>query len=169
MRISEVQRMVNSWVPRDKRQRESKKRFAGQLEKALEEFEPDKVELTSSAVVLGPQGTLLHAHDLMPMWSTPGGRVSNSENPWEVAKREAEAKTGVQAEHPDAGPQLVDVEVHQTDDGRTRLDLRFLLFGDGKTEQHAQWFSDDEAKRRTDASQRDAIEIAHMIRDEAQR
>lgn len=175
IRIAAVQSVVRSWAPQDKRGRDSKRRFEDQLKKAIEELAPagdeTEVQVTSSAIVVGPQGTLLHPHDLMPTWVAPGGHVAAGELPWNAAKREVEAKTGVSAQHPEDGPQLVSVELQQTPEGRTRLDLRFLLFGDGEAsgDRQARWFKDDEAKTTAAESYRHALEVAHTLRDQALR
>jgi len=185
MRVEATRSLVNSWDPRDHREREAKRQFEEHLEKLANASEEDRqpeedprkdVRVMSSAVVLGPQGTLLHAHDLMPTWVSPGGHVEGHEYPWETAQRVTQAKTGIEAEHPEDGPRVVGVNIQETAEGHTLLDIRFLLFASGDPSnppagEHnkVRWFEDVEARKIAEESYQHALEVAHAIRDEAAR
>ena len=81
--------------------------------------------VTSSAVVVGPRGTLLHLHKRLRRWLQPGGHVDPGEAPWEAALRETREETGLDVRPPGV-PVLLHVDVHPAG-SHVHHDLRYLL------------------------------------------
>lgn len=140
--------------PVDAREAESlaalREAFA-RLESPFDEH-ADPVHVTGSAVVVGPQGVVLHLHKRLGLWLQPGGHLEPGEAPWEAALREAIEETGLELAHPDGGPRLVHVDVHPGPRGHTHLDLRYLLEWRGGEpaphegeSQQVRWFTWDDA------------------------
>lgn len=128
--------------------------------------EADPVHVTSSAIVVDAQGrVLLHRHKRLGTWLQPGGHVDPGERPEDGALREVLEETGLVAAHPDDGPRILHVDVHQGPRGHVHLDLRYLLHADGEAafapaegESTAiAWLGRDEAAARSDASVADAL------------
>jgi len=127
--VARVRRAVATRVPVDDREARSVARTLAELdrlERPLDE-QADLVHLTASAIVTGPRGTLLHRHKRLGIWLQPGGHIDPGEEPEDAAVRETAEETGIAARHPDVGPQLVHVDVHDGGRGHTHLDLRYLL------------------------------------------
>jgi 8-oxo-dGTP pyrophosphatase MutT (NUDIX family) len=121
----------------------------------------DPTHVTGSAVVLDEDGrVLLHRHKRLGVWLQPGGHLEPGEAPAEAARRETLEETGVTTSHPDGGPTLVHVDLHEGPRGHVHLDLRYLLLGSGSAaltpaageSPDVAWFDADEARRRGDAS-----------------
>lgn len=107
----------------------------------------DPTHVTASAIVAGGQGVLLHRHKVLGLWLQPGGHVEPGEEPEDAARREVAEETGLAADHPAAGAQLVHIDVHPGPRGHTHLDLRYLVHADGAPNppagesQDVAWFS----------------------------
>ena len=110
------------------------------------------VHVTASALVVGPRGVVLHLHKRLGIWLQPGGHIDADESPWDAARRETAEETGLDAQHPDSGPELIHVDVHPGARDHTHLDLRYLLIAPdvepcpppGES-QSVRWFGWDEA------------------------
>ncbi|MEO7397297.1 MAG: NUDIX domain-containing protein [Ilumatobacteraceae bacterium] len=149
-----VRAAVLARPPIDDRERESLREFVRHLDLLAEPFSEDAapVHVTGSAILVGRRGVVLHRHKRLGIWLQPGGHIDDGEAPWDGAAREAFEETGLVASHPQAGPELIHVDVHPGPRGHTHLDLRYLLFADdvdpapprGES-QAVRWFSWDEA------------------------
>ncbi len=129
--------------------------------------EADLVHVTGSAVVVGRRGTVLHRHKRLHRWMQPGGHIDPEEGPWDAAHRESEEETGLVLRHPDDGPRLIHVDVHDAAEGHTHLDLRYLLLAPDEDPSpppgespEARWYSWDEAVAVADAALVGALEVA---------
>lgn len=91
----------------------------------------DPTHFTASAIVVGEGRTALHLHKRLRRWLQPGGHIDPGELAWDAAMREAAEETGLELRHPEGGPLLVHVDVHQAG-GHEHLDLRYLLVGSGE-------------------------------------
>lgn len=162
---------------RDERERRSLARTRAMLGWLRSPFdqEADPAHVTASAIVLAPDGcTLLHRHKRLGIWLQPGGHLDPGEDPGQAAVRETREETGLSARHPEHGPQLVHVDVHEGPRGHVHLDLRYLLTADAATElmpgvgesPDVAWFPTEEvAGRFGDASLAAAITAARRWRD----
>lgn len=142
--------------------------YLGWLPAPLDEH-ADPVHVTGSAIVLDGDGhTLLHRHKRLGIWLQPGGHVDPGETPPEAALREAVEETGVPVRHPDGGPRLVHVDVHEGGRGHLHLDLRYLLLGDASAafdpaegeSRQVQWVPVADIDAWGDASVGDAVRAA---------
>lgn len=117
----------------DDRTASAKARFLAEVVRLHEPFseEADPVHITSSAIVVGPRGTVLHLHKRLSLWMQPGGHVEPGEDPEDAALREVAEETGLHGRHPAGGPRIVHVDVHGGGRGHTHLDLRYLVHADG--------------------------------------
>jgi 8-oxo-dGTP pyrophosphatase MutT (NUDIX family)/GNAT superfamily N-acetyltransferase len=141
--------------PIDAREAESIEAFRlaiGSLSEPCSES-ADPTHVTASAIVVGPEGLLLHRHKRLGIWLQPGGHIDPGEAPADAAVRETLEETGVQAHHFAVVPLLVHVDVHPGPKGHTHLDLRYLLWGSGTPRPgvgespDVRWFSWSEAKQ----------------------
>ena len=133
----------------------------------------DPTHVTASAIVLGPEGVLLHFHKKLHLWLQPGGHIEENEPPWDAAHREVWEETGlrpiVAAERGDGTRRDVvfHVDVHPAG-AHTHLDLRYLLFASGTPSpppgesQLVRWFSWDEAFAVADAGLLGALRVARV-------
>lgn len=123
-----VRRMVDRYRPPDERTAEAKRRFLAELERLDRpcDRDADPVHVTASGIVVGRRGTVLHLHRRAGRWLQPGGHIDPGELPEEAALRETREETGLSAAHPDAGPRMIHLDVHPSQD-HLHLDLRFLL------------------------------------------
>ena len=78
---------------------------------------------------MGTRGTVLHLHKRLGRWMQPGGHIDPGETPPVAARREAEEELGLAVAHPEGGPRLLNLDVHEAALGHTHLDLRYLLIG----------------------------------------
>ncbi len=152
-------------VPVDDRERESVITFLEHFDRLVAPFdeETSPIHVTGSAVIVGPQGVVLHRHRRLGIWIQPGGHIDDGETPWEAARREAVEETGlpVRFAGSDGGrdgrsPALLHVDVHPGPKGHTHLDLRYLLECDDVAPMPAEgesnevhWFAWDAAIERT--------------------
>ena len=111
-----------------------------------------RVHVTASAVVLGTRGTLLHRHKRLGLWMQPGGHLDPGEEPADAALREVREETGLRVRHPETGPELLHVDVHEGGRGHRHLDVRFRLLADDEDpcpppgeSQEVAWFPLDRA------------------------
>ncbi len=134
MTPDELHAAVAAHVPATARETSSHRRMLGYLRwlpRPLDQT-ADPVHVTGSAIVLDDRGrTLLHRHKRLGLWLQPGGHVDPGESPSQAALREADEETGIPLRHPDGGPCLVNVDVHEGGRGHLHLDLRYLVEGDG--------------------------------------
>lgn len=153
-----LRRLVTAHVPDDEREAVAKARFLAELDRlpAPCDREADPVHVTASAVVVGPRGTVLHLHRRLGRWLQPGGHVEAGEDPATAAVRETREETGLAAEHPGEGPELVHVDVHRAG-SHVHMDLRYLLVapdaapspGAGESP-HVRWFTWEDAAAMAD-------------------
>ena len=128
--------------------------------------------MTASAIVVGSRGTVLHVHRRTGTWLQPGGHIDPGEAPTDAALRETLEETGLAVRHPDTGPCLIHVDVHDAPRGHVHLDLRYLLLAPDDDpapapgeSQEARWFSWDEAEAVADESLRNALRAARAAPD----
>jgi 8-oxo-dGTP pyrophosphatase MutT (NUDIX family) len=167
--VSAVRAAVAAQEPSDVREAESKERILSELDSLKSPFDElaDPVHVTGSAVVVGEQGTILHLHKRLGRWMQTGGHLEPGEMPYEAALRESEEETGLVLSHPESGPRLLHLDVHEAAEGHTHLDLRYLLIGPDKEpapppgeSPHARWFSWPEALEIADAALVGALRAA---------
>ncbi len=141
--------------PVDSREAESISAFreaVTQLDEPCSES-ADPTHVTASAIVIGPEGLLLHRHKRLGIWLQPGGHIDQGEHPAEASFREAFEETGLQVQHFTyrGQPHLIHVDVHPGPRGHTHLDLRYLFWAEGQPNPgvgespYVRWFSWPEA------------------------
>jgi 8-oxo-dGTP pyrophosphatase MutT (NUDIX family) len=164
-----VHAAVSARVPADDRETDARARFLADLERLPFPFseDADPTHVTASAIVVGSRGTVLHVHRRTGAWLQPGGHVEASEAPPDAALRETMEETGLPVRHPDTGPYLIHVDVHDAPRGHVHLDLRYLLLAPDDDpapapgeSQVARWFTWDEADDVADESLRNALRAA---------
>jgi 8-oxo-dGTP pyrophosphatase MutT (NUDIX family) len=97
----------------------------------------------------------------------PGGHIDPGEQPPEAAVREAMEELGLDVVHPQGGPRLIHLDVHEAALGHTHLDLRYVLLGaaddphppPGESPE-ARWFDWAEAEAIADEALAPALPIA---------
>ncbi|HUY64545.1 MAG TPA: NUDIX domain-containing protein [Acidimicrobiales bacterium] len=159
--VGEVRAVVVAHRPADERETQARLRILGALDSLPLPFDEDAgaVHVTASAVIVGRRGTVLHLHKRLHHWMQPGGHVDPGEGPSEAARREAQEETGLSLRHPDGGPRLIHLDVHDAASGHEHLDLRYLLLADdadpapppGESPE-ARWFSWEEAQEMADVA-----------------
>ena len=146
--------------PVDDRERDSISAFVEHFDRLESPFDEHAslVHVTGSAIVVGDRGVVLHLHKRLGRWLQPGGHIEAGEMPWEGAHREVVEETGLDARHPEHGPELVHIDVHPGPRGHTHLDLRYLLYAPDADpapppgeSQDVRWFGWDEAIEISDA------------------
>jgi len=167
----ELVQLVAAHEPGDERERVAKAVFLtelGRLERPWDQH-ADPVHVTASAVVVGSRGTLLHRHRLLGRWLQPGGHLEPGESPPEAARREVAEETGLEADHPAAGPLLLRIDVHRAGAAfsHTHLDLCYLLAAPDRDPEpqagespEARWWGWDAARQVADEPLRGALEAA---------
>lgn len=134
MTPQQLRSLVDAHVPASPREAHSRRRMLAYLQwlpRPLDQ-DADPVHVTGSAIVLDGRGhTLLHRHKRLGLWLQPGGHVDPGESPAEAAARETVEESGLPVRHPDGGPLLVNVDVHEGGRGHLHLDLRYVLEADG--------------------------------------
>jgi 8-oxo-dGTP pyrophosphatase MutT (NUDIX family) len=88
----------------------------------------DPTHLTSSGIVVGSRGVILHRHRRLHRWMQPGGHIDPGESPEVAVIRECTEETGLAVVHPPAGPALIHMDVHRAAGGHVHLDLRYLVW-----------------------------------------
>lgn len=147
----------------------AKERFLGELarlDRPCDEY-ADPTHATASGIVVGRRGTVLHRHKRLGIWMQPGGHIDPGETPGTAALREATEELGLPVAHPEGGPLLLHLDVHEAALGHTHLDLRYLLIGtDGDPHPplgespDARWYGWDEARAVADGGLVDALPLA---------
>ncbi|HXQ63117.1 MAG TPA: NUDIX domain-containing protein [Acidimicrobiales bacterium] len=167
--VETVRGSVSGHTTADGREGRAKARILDGLDSLARPFdeEADRVHVTGSAVVVGRRGTVLHLHKRLHRWMQPGGHIDPPEAPWDAAHRESEEETGLVLRHPDEGPRLIHVDVHDAAEGHTHLDLRYLLLAPDEDPSpppgespEARWYPWDEAVAVADAALVGALEMA---------
>jgi 8-oxo-dGTP pyrophosphatase MutT (NUDIX family) len=158
---------IEAFECRSERERASRRRFLAELRRLDRPFdrEADLVHVTGSAVVVGARGVVLHRHKRLGLWLQPGGHLDPGETPAQAAWRETKEETGLITHHPEGGPRLFHIDVHQAYAGHIHLDARYLLLasdqdpvpGAGESPD-ARWFDLQEARLVADPGLIDAIE-----------
>ena len=126
-----VRALVAGHRPTSPREVDAKARFLAELDRLSDPCHEhaDPTHVTASAIVVGTRGTVLHLHKRLGRWMQPGGHIDPGETPPDAARREAIEELGLDVAHPDGGPRLIHIDVHEAALGHTHLDLRYLLFG----------------------------------------
>jgi 8-oxo-dGTP pyrophosphatase MutT (NUDIX family) len=142
-------------LPVDEREALSWQRFRSALETLDDPCNElaNTTHVTSSAIVIGPRGLLLHRHKRLGIWLQPGGHIDPGEHPADAAVRETVEETGIAARHRvPSDLRVCHVDVHDGPRGHLHLDLRYLLEADDQDpappegeSQDVRWFSWDEA------------------------
>jgi 8-oxo-dGTP pyrophosphatase MutT (NUDIX family) len=138
----------------DARERAARARILVELERLPQPFSESAqpVHVTSSAIVAGARGILLHRHKRLGLWLQPGGHVEGGEEPPDAALREVLEETGLRVRHPGGSPRLYHVDVHDGGRGHVHLDLRYLVEAPDRDpappadeSQAVRWFALEEA------------------------
>ncbi|MTV27655.1 NUDIX domain-containing protein [Nitriliruptoraceae bacterium ZYF776] len=170
-RTEQLLAALEAHPPADERERRSRSRALALVRWLAAPFDEtaDPTHVTGSAIVVSPDGrVVLHRHKRLGLWLQPGGHVDGDESAADAAVRETREETGLVARHPDAGPRLVHVDLHEGPRGHVHLDVRYLLFADtqagfapeaGESPDVA-WCSPQEAAARSDASLATAVRSA---------
>jgi 8-oxo-dGTP pyrophosphatase MutT (NUDIX family) len=161
--------LVTDYVPTSPREVQSKERFLAELDRLRDPCNEhaDPTHVTASAIVVGRRGTVLHLHKRLGRWMQPGGHIDPGETPPDAARREATEELGLAVHHPESGPSLINIDVHEAALGHTHLDLRYLLRGDDADpapppgeSPDARWCDWDEAGAMADDALAPALLIA---------
>jgi 8-oxo-dGTP pyrophosphatase MutT (NUDIX family) len=164
-----VRTLVEDHEPASPREVAAKERFLSELARLPEPCDEhaDPTHVTASGIVVGRRGTVLHRHKRLGIWMQPGGHIDPGETPAVAALREATEELGLAVAHPDGGPLLIHLDVHEAALGHVHLDLRYLLLGaDGDPQPppgespDARWCSWDEALAAADAALIDSLPVA---------
>lgn len=137
----------------DDRERAAVEEFGAALDRLARPFDTDAdpTHVTSSAIVVGPSGVVLHRHKRLGLWLQPGGHLDPGEDLARAGLREAAEETGLAVTHPPGGPSAVHVDVHEGGRGHVHLDIRWLVLGSGEPDPppgespEVRWFDWDAA------------------------
>jgi 8-oxo-dGTP pyrophosphatase MutT (NUDIX family) len=166
---TDLRDLVASHQATSPREAAAKERFLTELDRLPDPTNEhaDPTHATASAIVVGPRGTVLHLHKRLARWMQPGGHIDPGESPPTAARREAEEELGLSVSHPEGGPRLLHIDVHEAALGHTHLDLRYLLIGadadpapPAGESPEAHWFTWDEAAGMADEALADALPMA---------
>ena len=161
--------LVEGHEPGSPREVAAKERFLTELARlpAPCDEHAGPTHVTASAIVVGRRGTVLHLHKRLGIWMQPGGHIDAGEAPEVAAVREATEELGLAVAHPDGGPLLIHLDVHEAALGHTHLDLRYLLLGADADptpppdeSPDARWCTWDEALAMADPALVDALPLA---------
>ena len=165
----QVRALVAEHRPTSPREVEAKASFLAELDRLVDPYDEhaDPTHVTASAIVVGRRGTVLHLHKRLGRWMQPGGHIDPGESPAVAALREAHEELGLVVQHPEGGPRLLHIDVHEAALGHTHLDLRYLLIGSdadpapppGESPE-ARWCGWDEAAGMADEALAPALVIA---------
>ncbi len=166
---ADLRSLVEGHEPASPREVAARERFLAELaalDSPCDEHASPR-HVTASGIVVGRRGTVLHRHKRLGIWMQPGGHIDPGETPSVAAWREATEELGLGVEHPDAGPRLIHLDVHEAALGHTHLDLRYLLLGEDADPQpppgespEARWYEWDEAAALADPALADALPLA---------
>jgi 8-oxo-dGTP pyrophosphatase MutT (NUDIX family)/ribosomal protein S18 acetylase RimI-like enzyme len=158
--VDDLRGFLVSHGPVDQREQTSVQSFLQQLELLDQPLSEDAAitHVTSSAIVVGTRGVILHRHKRLGIWVQPGGHINEGELPEDAALREVLEETGLVATHFGGMPTIIHIDVHPAPKGHTHLDLRFLLRGpdvdprppEGESPDVA-WLSFEDAHAKADA------------------
>jgi 8-oxo-dGTP pyrophosphatase MutT (NUDIX family) len=161
--------LVADHVPRSPGEAAARERFLRELDRLADPTNEhaDPTHVTASAIVVGRRGTILHLHKRLARWMQPGGHIDPGETPPEAARREATEELGLDVRHPEGGPRLINLDVHEAALGHTHLDLRYLVEGPDEDPHpppgespEARWFGWDEAGGMADEALGTALVVA---------
>jgi 8-oxo-dGTP pyrophosphatase MutT (NUDIX family) len=170
--VERVRRELIAFDARDERAARSREQVLAALDTLPTPFDEraDLVHVTGSAVVVGRRGVVLLVHRRLGTWMQPGGHIEAGEAPCDGAVRESIEETGLVVRHPDGGPVLVHVDVHEAANHHVHLDLRYLLLAPDEEpnppageSQQVRWFSWDDAADVGDESLRGALAAARPL------
>ncbi len=166
---ADLRTLVEGHAPGSPREVAAQDRFLSELGRLRAPYDEHAgpTHVTASGIVVGRRGTVLHLHRRLGIWMQPGGHIDPGETPEAAALREATEELGLDVAHPDGGPLLIHLDVHEAAYGHLHLDLRYLLLGaDGDPQPppgespEARWCSWDEALAMADAALVDALPVA---------
>jgi 8-oxo-dGTP pyrophosphatase MutT (NUDIX family) len=164
-----IRAVVAEHVPTSLREEKAKERFLAELDRLSDPYNEhaDPTHVTASAIVVGTRGTVLHLHKRLGRWMQPGGHIDPGETPPVASRREAVEELGLPVEHPEDGPRLIHLDVHEAALGHTHLDLRYLLLGSADDPHpppgespEARWYAWDEAASIADEALAPALVVA---------
>ncbi len=170
--LARVRAELLAFDARDERAARSRAQVLEALDTLAAPFDQraDLTHVTGSAVVVGRRGVVLLVHRRLGTWLQPGGHIEAGESPWDGAVRETIEETGLTVRHPDDGPVLVHVDVHEAANRHVHLDLRYLLLAPDEDpnppageSQQVRWFSWDDAADVADESLRGALATARPL------
>jgi 8-oxo-dGTP pyrophosphatase MutT (NUDIX family) len=165
----QIRAVVTGHEPTSRREVAAKARFLAELDRLSDPYneEADPTHVTASAIVVGTRGTVLHLHKRLARWMQPGGHIDPGETPPEASLREAIEELGLHVEHPEGGPRLINLDVHEAALGHTHLDVRYLLLGSADDPHpppgespEARWYDWDEAASIADEALAPALVVA---------
>ena len=170
--VTSLQIAVEAHFPGDLREIASRDVFLTELDRLPHPFDQryGPVHVTGSGVVVGPRGTILVMHRRLHRWMQPGGHIDPGETPEMATVRECAEETGLPVQHPNDGPILIHLDVHEASKGHTHLDVRYLIVApdedpdppEGES-QEIRWFSWNEASAIADESLRGALRVARSL------